>query len=39
LALTEKGDIYSFGNAKDGKLGYESINPNVYIPKKIPNSQ
>ena len=23
LALTENGEIYSFGNTKDGKLGYE----------------
>jgi alpha-tubulin suppressor-like RCC1 family protein len=35
MALTNKGDLYTFGNAKDGKLGYEDINPNVYIPRKI----
>ena len=37
MALTENGDIYTFGNAKDGKLGYEENNQNVYIPKKITN--
>jgi alpha-tubulin suppressor-like RCC1 family protein len=38
LALTEKGEIYSFGNSKDGKLGYEEIRPNVQIPRKIPSA-
>jgi hypothetical protein len=37
MALTENGEIYTFGNTKDGKLGYDENNPNVYIPKKITN--
>ena len=38
VALTEEGDIFTFGNAKDGKLGYEEIRANVQIPRKIPNA-
>jgi alpha-tubulin suppressor-like RCC1 family protein len=36
LALTENGSIYSFGNYKDGKLGFDE-NQNVLIPKKLSN--
>ena len=35
LVLTEKGEIYSFGNSKDGKLGLYDPPPNVYIPTKM----
>jgi E3 ubiquitin-protein ligase HERC2 len=35
LALTEKGTIFSFGNSKDGKLGYEESKGNVFIPRPI----
>lgn len=36
MALTEKGHIYSFGNGKDGKLGFEDHSrQNMYIPKRI----
>ncbi len=38
LALTENGEIYSFGNSKDGKLGYEELKSNVQIPKRIINA-
>jgi hypothetical protein len=35
MVLTESGFIYSFGNAKDGKLGFEDAKQNIYLPKKI----
>lgn len=35
MALTEAGEIYTFGNSKDGKLGYEELKSNVLIPKRI----
>jgi alpha-tubulin suppressor-like RCC1 family protein len=35
MALTHKGELFTFGNSKDGKLGYEEIKKNVYIPKKV----
>jgi alpha-tubulin suppressor-like RCC1 family protein len=38
LVLTENGQILSFGNAKDGKLGFEDVKSNVIIPKKIINT-
>jgi Regulator of chromosome condensation (RCC1) repeat len=36
MALTELGVMYTFGNGKDGKLGYEE-SKNVLIPRKIEN--
>ncbi len=38
LILTEEGEIYSFGNSKDGKLGYEDPELSVMIPRKIKNA-
>lgn len=38
IALTESGFVYSFGNAKDGKLGFEDAKQNIFIPKKITNT-
>jgi hypothetical protein len=35
MALTCKGELYTFGDSKDGKLGYDEINPCVYIPRKL----
>jgi len=35
MALTEEGDLFTWGNAKDGKLGYESMLANVILPTKI----
>ena len=37
LILTEEGEIYSFGNSKDGKLGYDDPDTCVMIPRKIKN--
>ncbi len=37
MALTENGEIYSFGSTKDGKLGFEELKSTVQIPRKIPN--
>jgi X-linked retinitis pigmentosa GTPase regulator len=34
MVLTEKGELYTFGNSKDGKLGYEE-NKNVMIPRMV----
>lgn len=35
--MTENGEIFSFGNSKDGKLGYEEHKGNVQIPRKMVN--
>lgn len=36
MALTEEGQLFTFGSSKDGKLGYDVMG-NQYIPKKIPD--
>ena len=35
LVLTDDGRVLSFGNSKDGKLGYEELKTNVMIPKAV----
>jgi len=35
MALTEDGDLYTWGGAKDGKLGYEESRAVVPVPRKI----
>ena len=35
LALTEEGELYSFGKAEDGVLGYDTVTEISHIPQKI----